>query len=291
MPDREIAGTSRSTGPTPAPMAVGGAAASLAGIPRSLWRLAGLAPQRLLLLDYDGTLAPYRVERSRALPEPRARALLDRVAAAPRSAVAIVSGRPLHEVADLVGALDGVLVGEHGWESRTADGAVTSHAPDPAVRAVLERAAELVAAEGLGDRLERKRASVVLHTRGLPPDEARDVELLVRELWRREVLPGRVRLVDTNGGLELRAARWDKGKAVLALLEQSPPGTLAVYLGDDLTDEDAFHTVQDSGFGIRVGPEERPTLAAGRLGSPEDVAEFLERWLALLGSPSAAGGA
>jgi trehalose 6-phosphate phosphatase len=74
----------------------------------------------------------------------------------------------------------------------------------------------------------------------------------------------------------------DKGTALRELLEKSDPGTLAVYIGDDLTDEDAFREVRNRGFGVRLGRTERPSLARGRIESFEAMEEFLDRWRAIL---------
>jgi len=92
------------------------------GIPATLWHELKHAGQRLLMLDYDGTLAPFRAAREQAVPWPRSLARLHAVTAAARTSVAIVSGRPLDELRPLLGPLDADLVGEHGWERRDRGG-------------------------------------------------------------------------------------------------------------------------------------------------------------------------
>jgi trehalose-phosphatase len=88
-----------------------------------------------------------------------------------------------------------------------------------------------------------------------------------------------------DGGLELRAKGWDKGDAVRAVLATEPAGAAAAYLGDDLTDEDAFAALDTlaaegrvRGIGVLVRGERRPTRASAWLRPPEQLLGFLDRW-------------
>src|SRR6516225_3975371 len=92
------------------------------GIPARLWTRVSCAPHRLLMLDYDGTLAPFRVARGQAAPPARVLKRLGRLARAAHTRVAVVSGRPIDELDPLLGALPIALFGEHGWEERGLDG-------------------------------------------------------------------------------------------------------------------------------------------------------------------------
>ncbi|HKQ62118.1 MAG TPA: trehalose-phosphatase, partial [Candidatus Polarisedimenticolaceae bacterium] len=94
-------------------------ARALAGVPQRLWERAAAARHRLLMLDYDGTLAPFRIDRDQAHPLPAALAALEAIAAVPGGTqLAIVSGRPVRALEQLLGPLRATLVGEHGWEMR-----------------------------------------------------------------------------------------------------------------------------------------------------------------------------
>jgi trehalose 6-phosphate phosphatase len=256
---------------------------TLAGVPQALWGRVGSAAHRLLMLDYDGTLAPFRPDRAMAVPLPRSLDALRKIAGGSRTSVAIVSGRPLEEVERLVGPLTAVFVGEHGWDRRSATGGVVRVALDPRVAAALDRGAEAARMAGAGAHLERKRIGVVLHTRQLPPEEARALEDRCAAAWTQVVegLPLSVDRID--GGVELRARGRDKGTTVRELLDEAPRGTLGVFVGDDLTDEDAFAAVAGKGFGIRVGTGTRASRATGSLPSCEAVASFLEQWLRATG--------
>lgn len=252
---------------------------ALEGIPEKLWAMVAIAPHRLLMLDYDGTLAPFHVDRDQARPLPRSLELLQRLAGHRHTSLAIVSGRPVREVERLLGPLAATLVGEHGWEWRAADG--TLELPDlgDAAATALAEAERVGREAGWQDVMERKRSAIVLHTRALPAARAVALEERAGAAWGALEVPGVIALDRINGGLELRARGRDKGTVVRTLLGQAPPLTLGVFVGDDVTDEDAFEAVRERGFGVRVGEADRPTKAMGRIASCDDVPGFLERWL------------
>ncbi len=252
------------------------------GVPLRLWRLVSLAHHRLLMLDHDGTLAPFRDRRDEARPLPRFLPLLGRLSASGHTRVAVISGRPVAELVPLLGALPIALVGEHGWEERTPEGAVLQAPLPDGAPAALDEAERRARAAGLGARLERKRTALTLHVRGLEPSVATRLVSEASGLWSGIEPRTQLRLDAIDGGLELRVRGRDKGSAALALLAQSPPGTLAVYVGDDTSDEDAFAVVREWGFGVRVGATERESLAGARLADSEELARFLETWLSLL---------
>jgi trehalose 6-phosphate phosphatase len=250
---------------------------ALAGIPESFWRRAADSEHRLLMVDYDGTLAPFRTNRIEAVPLDLSISQLRTIASGRNTTVVILSGRPIRELESFITGLAVQLVGEGGWEEKSPGGSLVRHPLPRGVEAALGRAA--AAAPGYwSQRLERKRTSLMLHTRGLPVVEAAEILQTCGELWRAELAAG-LRLVRLDGGIELRAKGRDKGTAVRDLLERSPRGTLAVHIGDDELDEDAFEVLLDSGFGIRIGDPRVPSGARGRLASWIDLPLFLKRWI------------
>ena len=252
--------------------------APFSGVPRRLWRLIALAHRRLLMLDHDGTLAPFDTVRERAVPSARSLLHLTNLAATKGTRLAIVSGRPVSELEPHLGFLGVTLVGEHGWEHRAPGEKLVHHRLPDAARHALDEADRSVTDPELRARLEVKRTSIALHTRGLDFEQAEHAGRTVRAAWRAHEAKGVLRTVPFAGGFELRVIGRDKGTAVKALLEHEPPGTLAVYVGDDLTDEDAFDAVRDRGFGLRVGDPGGVTHATAWLGDTEEVAEFLAEW-------------
>ena len=252
---------------------------SLPGVPEELWTRAASAPHRLLLLDYDGTLAPFRVAREEAFPLPGVTERLERIAGAARTTLALVSGRSVLELLRFLGGFRISIVGEHGWEARSPEGALTSYPLPPGCAHALDLAAEAIRARGWAGRLERKRSSLALHTRGLPETQAREMEEEAARVWRSLAPEGLLQLVPMSGGLELRAIGLNKGTAVRALLAPCVPGTLPVALGDDESDEDAFREVAPKGFAVRVGPRRPSSFASAYLNSHEEVPVFLDTWL------------
>lgn len=248
---------------------------SLDGVAKESWEQVAFSPHRLLILDYDGTLAPFSIVREGAFPLPGIPRLIKRITATGRTEVAVVSGRPIIELEALLPVPNIHLIGEHGWESRRAGHTTILHPLPKGVSMDLALAEEMARSAGLSTRLERKRTAVVLHTRGLPVGDSEPTRF---GPWEDAAFRMGLLLRRTDGGLELRAGGRNKGTAVRELVAACPTGTLPVYLGDDETDEDAFREVLRGGFGIRVGPSERASFASGRLPSCPAVRHFLARW-------------
>lgn len=247
-------------------------------LPAELWDRIAAHPRRLLMLDYDGTLAGFAVDRMAARPEAATLARIAAIAASDDTQVAIVSGRPVEELDELLGELPRVdRVYEHGWDERIGGGALVRHPVPADVAHVLEQA--LAAASGCewARRVERKRASIVLHTRGLDPATAAAYEDEATRLWAAAAAGDALQLDSVDGGIELRATARNKGVAVEELVARAPARTLPVYVGDDCTDEAAFDRLRPIGVTICVCPG-RASRAEFRLGSAGDVGAFLRRW-------------
>jgi trehalose-phosphatase len=239
------------------------------------------ARHRLLALDFDGTLAPYAKDPREARALPQALAALTRLAARAGTTVAIVSGRPIPNLTRVV-PIDTVhLVGEHGWEERRPGGETTLHPLADEAGRGLERLLDAVTREGTKAKVERKRTGVAIHTRAL--DESGRAEAIAgfRSVYERVAGGAGLRLDVLDGGAEAHALGHDKGTAVRRLLATLPPETLALYVGDDVTDEPAFEAVRENGWGIKVGPAGNATAARHHLADPLAVARLLARVLDL----------
>jgi len=274
------------------PPKIPAASPHLIGVPSELWEKLRHSGRRLLLLDFDGTLAPFEVHRERAHVPAGTAKVLRALAASPRTVVAVVSGRPVAEIVRLLGdpELAVYLIGEHGWEEREPGGEIRLHPLSEETAAALEGAWKAIGARGLQSRVEKKRTGLVLHTRGLFPDADASMQRAAQAVWLPWTERAPLRLDTISGGLELRATGRDKGVAALDLHRRQGDVDLVVYVGDDETDEDAFRALRDLGFGIRVGHDERPTLARGHLPKPEVMDEFLTRWLDADGIEAPAAG-
>ena len=262
--------------------------ASLDGIPAALWSKVASARRRLLMLDYDGTLAPLTIERLEARPQPRSLELVRRIADSGRTELAIVSGRQLPEVEALLGPLRATFVGEHGWEWRAPNGELIRHPIEDSVLEVLDQAERIARRAGWGGLIERKRSAVVIQTRSLPGPQALEVMERCSAAWRELAGSPKLVLDRPRGGLELRARDVNKGTVVRSLMSHAGPDALGVFVGDDVSDEDAFEAIRERGFGVRVGDPAASSSAQGRLPSSDAVPAFLEEWARVTAAPQAA---
>ena len=249
--------------------------------------LTGLRPL-LLALDFDGVCAPLVDDpaRSRMLPGTRA-ALLALASTGCR--VALVSGRSLESLLAAAEPEPGwLVVGGHGaevgWSGPGRPGGLPE--AETALLARLTADVEALVADAPGRRVEHKPTAVVLHTRLAAADVGARVTgaVLAGPAARAGVHVRRGHDV-----VELAVVVADKGTALQALRGQV--GARAVlYVGDDVTDEDAF-AVLDPGagdVGVKVGPG--PSVAGYRVAAPVQVTALLERLLTLLRGPGPAAG-
>jgi trehalose 6-phosphate phosphatase len=229
----------------------------------------------VLLLDFDGTLAPI-VDRPEQAAMPAAtRAALGRLMALPGVEVAVVSGRGLADVRERA-AIPGIAyAGNHGMEIEGA-GLHRMHPDALAARPALADAArriEPALAAIPGAFLEDKGMTLSIHFRQSPPERHADVRAAVEQGVREDL-----RITAGKMVLEVRPrVEWDKGKAVLFLLDQMRPPENApvLYLGDDRTDEDAFAAVE----GILIGDPSAETAARSYLRDPAEVGALFNEFL------------
>lgn len=248
------------------------------GVP-DFWDRVEAANERCLVLDYDGTLAPFRENRMEARPLDGVVDVLERIRDAGRTHLAIMTGRPIAELIELLGDLAIPVSGSQGSEFRMPDGTTQRHEPTATQEERLTRAMNGARAVAPAERVERKVASVALHTRGMPEERAGRLQEAACAVWSLDADDCDLECRRFSGGVELRLKGIDKGTALRALLDGHREDALRVYVGDDETDEDAFEVLLDGGIGIKVGPRGVPTKAHGRLESPEAVRAFLAVWI------------
>lgn len=246
------------------------------------------ASHRILLLDYDGTLAPFREDPDEATPYPRVREVLGEIVAEGRTRLVVISGRP---VADLLPLLrlepPPEVWGSHGWERRRAGGPVTRGEVGEAASAGLSRAMRVAERHGWGASAERKPGSLALHWRSEGDGGRREMARRLVPAWRRIAADSGLRLERFDGGVELRVPGRDKGYAVRRVLEEFGPDAAVACLGDGRTDEDAFRELGDRGLAVLVRPELRDTAADLWLRPPDELLGFLRRWRSEVGERGA----
>jgi len=234
-----------------------------------------------IFLDYDGTLTPIVSHPEKALLSDSMRQAVQ--ALATHASVAILSGRGLDDVRQRVNVGAIIYAGSHGFDIagprrlRRQEAIEFLPALDVAEKELREKLAGIA-----GALIERKRFSIAAHYRNVNESDVPKVERAVNEVAARH---RELRKMDGKKVYELLPdIDWDKGKAVLWLLENLGLGRRKVrpiYIGDDRTDEDAFRAVGQCGVGILVSEQLRPTAANYSLKDPAEVERFL-RELALL---------
>lgn len=235
----------------------------------------------ILLLDFDGTLAPFRVNRFTARPWAGVRELLRRVKDSGQTRMAVVTGRPAGEIAPMLG-LDPQLEvwGLHGAERLYPDGRRELEQGPLATMEKLEELREQLKRDSMGGLFEEKANGVVMHWRGVPAQKAKQIEKRTRALFEPLAQMDGLRLLEFEAGLELRVGR-NKGGAVEAILAETGTRGPVAYLGDDLTDEAAFRVVNavgQRGLSVLVRRERRETEAQIWMRPPAELKGFLERW-------------
>jgi trehalose-phosphatase len=144
-------------------------------------------------------------------------------------------------------------------------------------------ATQLAEADELERRLELKPGGVAVHWRDQPEEEVDALRHRVLQLWSPLLEEYPLRLLQFDGGIEIRVSEWSKGTAVETILKEVGPGAAIAYLGDDTTDEDAFRVLKGKGLGVLVREEERATEADLWLKPPEQLVHFLQEWLREIG--------
>jgi trehalose 6-phosphate phosphatase len=266
------------------------AGASIADLPHALAdherlreRLAGRQPA--VFLDYDGTLTPIVDRPEDAVISETMREAVRGLAG--RCTVCVVSGRDRPVVQELMGVDDLVVAGSHGFDIWSPEGGAIEHQAAAGSEGLLERVTsrlrdELDPVEGA--LIERKKASVAVHYRLVSEEERPAVEAVVERLLadyaeELKVTPGKM-VYELQPKLD-----WDKGKAVLYLLDAldlERDDIVPFYIGDDITDEHAFEALSRRGIGVFVGRADDPevggrtTAADFVLDSTEEVERFLD---------------
>jgi trehalose-phosphatase len=238
------------------------------------------APQSLLLLDYDGTLAPFQEQRDQALPYPGVVPLLQEIVRTGRTRMVIVSGRDTKETIPLLGIYPYPEVwGLHGLQRQKPSGNLETVPLTERSQAALSEADGWLIYQQLRNKAEFKPGSIALHWRGLTDSEMEALRGRALLGWKPIAEHGGLELLEFDGGLEIRVPDMDKGDVVHMLLNEISPEAPVAYLGDDATDEHAFQALRGRGLTILVRPRWRRTSAELWLKPPGELLDFLSRWL------------
>src|SRR6266480_5956437 len=236
--------------------------------------------QSAVFLDYDGTLTPIRGRPQDAVISDKMRESVRRLAE--RVPVVVVSGRDRQVLQELMGLDNLIVAGDHGFDIWSPTGGSIQREEGASFEGLLrevEARLRAALANVPGALVEPKKRSVAAHFRLVPQEQRPRVKQIVDAILSEhpkelKVTPGKM-VFEIQPKLD-----WDKGKAVLYLLEAlglERDDVVRVYLGDDITDEDAFRALAGRGIGIFVGSADDPETA-GRTTAADYVLNTLGRW-------------
>jgi trehalose 6-phosphate phosphatase len=235
-----------------------------------------------IFLDYDGTLSPITSHPDLAVLGKEIKQTLEELKK--KCTLAIISGRDRPDVQSKIG-IEGIFyAGSHGFDIagpngqhfEVDEGKKQLPALESAHVELQERITEIE-----GAWVERKRYSIAVHYRSVSPEQEPEVEKLIDNVVSH--YPGKLRKARGKKIFELQPdISWNKGKALfwlLKLFNLDRPDVVPIYLGDDVTDEDAFFAIMDQGLGVAVQDQDAPTNAHYTLRDTDEVREFLSKLL------------
>ncbi len=244
-----------------------------------------------VFLDYDGTLTPIVERPQDAIISESMREAVRSLAE--RCPVCVVSGRDRKVVQDLMGLDNLIVAGSHGFDIWSPEEGTIEHDAGSGFEELIEEVKDTLQEKALpyeGASVEPKKTSVAVHYRLVKEDKRSEIKQIVDNLLAErpeelKVTPGKM-VYEVQPKID-----WDKGKAVLFLLETldlEGEDVVPIYLGDDITDEHAFEALKtlkssskasSRGIGIYVGDTEqeeaRKSAADYVLESVPDVERFL----------------
>lgn len=239
------------------------------------------SPRLLVACDFDGTLVPIAARPALARIDTATLEVLRTLTELPQTNVAVVSGRSRRDLVGIAAWPPGVrLVGSHGLERDEFD-PIRLSPEQLSLREQLLTGLKVIASSEPGFVLEEKPAGVAFHYRLAPPEAVREALQRIHDLT-----AGLSGLFHKAGDqlIEYFVVPAHKGSA-LSILRFETGAAATVFIGDDVTDEDGFASLDPGDLGVKVG--EGPTVAAHRVADPtavrERLAALVERrraWLA-----------
>jgi trehalose-phosphatase len=238
-----------------------------------------------LFLDYDGTLVPFKDKPEEAVATDDVYEALRALVLDPKCTVAIISGRAVKDLEKMLSVKGVSLAGLHGLEIRFSDGRnfiwEKSKETETAIKEIKRKTIRELGCEG-GLHIEDKRLTLALHYRLLPREKVQEVTKRFIEITEEHLSKNDLEIMRGVKVLEVRPRGWHKGKALGEFFKRFLPGDkkiLPLYVGDDLTDEDAFLYLKGWGITVCVLRDPyKPTAAKYHLIDTSEVLEFLS-WI------------
>lgn len=239
----------------------------------------------VLFLDYDGTLTPIVERPENAVISKEMQDVLRKCA--DKFTVAAVSGRDMDDLKNKVGIDSLIYAGSHGFRISGPGGLYKEYEKTSEIIPLLDQVENILGHEfsqlDKGVQIDRKRYAIGIHYRNAKEENVDEIISRVDEIIRKysglKKGEGK-KIVEIKPNID-----WHKGKAVLWILEklglQNTNKYVPIYIGDDVTDEDAFESIKEFGIGILVGSHGKSTAATFRLKNVYQVRKFLEKLIEL----------
>ncbi|HOB18272.1 MAG TPA: bifunctional alpha,alpha-trehalose-phosphate synthase (UDP-forming)/trehalose-phosphatase [Candidatus Methanoculleus thermohydrogenotrophicum] len=236
------------------------------------------AENRLLLLDYDGTLVPFAAKPRMAVPGEATREVLEELSRVPGNEVVVISGRDRHTLDAWFGAMDIGLIAEHGvWVKERSGEWRMPETLSGEWKGEIYPILELYTDRTPGAFIEEKDYSLVWHYRRTEPmlgaQRAKDLKDDLLHLTSNL----NVGVMEGNKVIEIKNTAVNKGRAALNWISRHT-WDFILAIGDDRTDEDLFEVVPSEAYSIKVGLA--PSKARFNLVTQRDVISLLRRCIA-----------
>ena len=241
------------------------------------WKEIGLAPKTLLLMDYDGTLTSIVDRPELAVLSDDMRDVLRKISK--RYPIAIISGRSLADIKNLVEVKGICYAGNHGFEISGPGIELTKGEAERSKLTVQKVCSDMQKrlARIKGAIIENKGLTASVHYRLVSNADFQELERIFGEVTKPHL--GEIKITRGKKVFEIRPnIDWDKGKAVLWIIDAlKASAERAIYIGDDHTDEDAFLALKDKGITILVSEKLKTSNAKYFLRNVSEVKIFLEK--------------
>jgi trehalose-phosphatase len=247
---------------------------------RPFFRLVAAATRRVLLIDYDGTIAPFHADRSRAVPYSGVPVLLDRIMQTCGTRLVVLTGGSAARVPHLLGLEPHPETwGAYGLERLYSDDRYEGVEITDKDFDALAKAESFLTDQQLGKYLEISPGGVAVHWRGLEPNLGLEIRTRAYRIINPLAAGNGLVIADFDGGVEIRVRSASAGDAIRSVLMDSDEDTPVAYLGDDTPDEEAFRVLNGRGLTALVRPKYRFTAAEFWLRPPDDLIGFLKAWI------------
>lgn len=240
----------------------------------------------MLFLDYDGTITPIAKTPSKAVIASKTKNLLSELSKNSHCKIAIISGRSLNDIKNMVRLRNIIYAGNHGLEIEGPKIKFENEI-SPRLKDIIEQIKNDLYTKFSkikGILIEDKRLSLSIHYRLVNKKYIPLIKNVLKETTEFYLIRKKVKIDSGKKVFEIKPdVDWDKGKVVLWLLRREQfllkdSRILPIYIGDDLTDEDAFKALGNKGITISVGKPHH-SYAKYYLKNVKEVEKFLRRIL------------